>query len=102
MIAAINMIEIYLRLDDFEYWISNKPEATKDDVSLTSADMLLREIEAIGSTCTKVQVLRGYWEIMKSLGLGNFDKPNKRFADMLKTDQVCGSLTNIIEYRKRC
>jgi len=82
------MVEIYLRMDDFEYWSSARADMKVNEGALKSADTLLHQLERLGSNSTKLTVLRGYWEVMKSFETGNFEKPIKRFTGILKADKV--------------
>lgn len=82
--AYINMLEIYLRVDDFDFWSSSQNKIQVSEKSVNSVDYLLRGIEM---KTKKVLVLKGYWEILRALKSGKFDNPTKCFQDVLHDEK---------------
>jgi tetratricopeptide repeat protein 21B len=84
-IASINMIQIYLRIDDFAFWCSSRSALALDEGSLKSASILINQ--QIDSDSNEAMILRGYWEVIKAFDNGNFDAPTKHFNGILKGDK---------------
>lgn len=89
--ATLNMIEIYLHIDDVLH-LSSPIKATNisNQQMLTSANSLLEYLEtSMDSVSATVLVLRGYWEMQYSLICHcNPQNAYKRFNDILKVEKV--------------
>lgn len=81
-----NMVRIYLRMGDFDYWSSlHKGIHARDvDGTLEAADSLLSILEKTLPEDREVSVFRGYWEMIVLGGSNILD----RFNNILRDDEV--------------
>ncbi len=101
LIACLHMVEMYLQIDDFDYWCNQSNVAEIPDEIMRSVMTLFKELKKKFPHSLKLRVLRGYFEIIKSIETKNFEKPIKHFSAILKLDKesVPSLLGLVLVYR---
>ncbi len=82
--AVLNMIEIYLRLDDFGFWCASSNTLAFEEESLKSIHALMK---TINFSSERGMILKGYWDIVKALNDGHFDSATNHFNEILNDDE---------------
>jgi hypothetical protein len=87
--TCINMIEIYLRLDDYDFWFDQKNKSKKIPKStIDSVQVLLQELTLCGTINRKVELFKGYLELMNCFENGLFVNTTKRFDLIVGSEMV--------------
>lgn len=90
--ATLNMIEVYLHIDDVLHLIfPTKTAKITNQQILMSANALLDflvETRIDLATSVVVQLLKGYWEMQYAVICGTPQNRNNRFSDIIKVEKV--------------
>jgi len=91
--ACKNMIEIYLRLDDYDFWIT-KTRTTRSETPdptisiISSLKTLLQQYFAVGGEGNQIQLFNGYLKLLDSSHCNNMNEAFDVFNTVLKGREV--------------
>ncbi len=84
------MIEIYLRLDEYDFWIKKRNIQSTPKCTIKTIEILLQELSKCDTGLRKIQLYNGYLELLSSFQ--NTIQSGKEQFDSLSTlEKVCSS-----------
>ena len=87
--ACVNMIEIYLRLDDYNFWTAAIEKAAKVSAPvISSLNALIQELSDIGGDRCKIETFQGYFKLLELGDSDNTENAFKIFASILESKRV--------------
>ncbi len=83
------MIEIYLKIDDYNFWTSTIEKFTKASAhEIISLNALIQELSDIGGERCKVETFKGYFKLLELDGGNNIENASQIFTSILASKKV--------------
>lgn len=83
------MIEIYLRIDDYNFWTSTIEKFTKASAcEMSSLNALIQELSDIGCERCKIETFKGYLKLLELGDGNNIENASQIFTSILASKRV--------------